>query len=475
MSQLPRFGPATATFLVVSSMIGTGILTTSGFTVALVGSNQLMLVLWVVGGILAVCGALSLAELAAMLPESGGDYVFMREAYGPLAGFLSGWVSFLIGFGGPIAASAAAAAKYLVAPTGVGAVAARPAELALATAVIVGLALIHCLGRRATIRMQVGMTAVKLVILSSLAVAGLAAGAGRWGNLADRPPLSCELVVAMASSLVYVSYAYTGWNAVAYVAGEVAEPQRRLPRAILLGTGIVTTLYLALNVTYALALSAADVRGLVAERGLDAVAPIAQLAAEQLFGRWVAVPLSVAVGITLLASVSAYVLTGPRVVAAMAAAGQFPAVAGRISSAGVPVVATVLQTGWALVLLWTASFEAILLYAGVGLAVFSLLTVGAVFVLRVRRPDLPRPFQVPGYPVVPGVYLLGTSLLTAAVAWERPVVAAVSLATIAAGVPVAWLWGRVCKHAQHPNVSLRGCRATRRPARSHMSSKPKNN
>jgi APA family basic amino acid/polyamine antiporter len=215
---------------------------------------------------------------------------------------------------------------------------------------------------------------------------------------------------------VYVSYAYTGWNAVAYVAGEVAEPQRRLPRAILLGTGIVTTLYLALNVTYALALSAADVRGLVAERGLDAVAPIAQLAAEQLFGRWVAVPLSVAVGITLLASVSAYVLTGPRVVAAMAAAGQFPAVAGRISSAGVPVVATVLQTGWALVLVWTASFEAILLYAGVGLAVFSLLTVGAVFVLRVRRPDLPRPFRVPGYPVVPVVYLLGTGILTAAVA-----------------------------------------------------------
>ncbi|NCX99151.1 MAG: amino acid permease, partial [Planctomycetia bacterium] len=131
MSQPPRFGPATATFLVVSSMIGTGVLTTSGFTVALVGSNQLMLALWVVGGILAVCGALSLAELAAMLPESGGDYVFLREAYGPSAGFLSGWVSFLIGFGGPIAASASAAGKYLLAPAGLEA-AARPAELAVA-------------------------------------------------------------------------------------------------------------------------------------------------------------------------------------------------------------------------------------------------------------------------------------------------------------------------------------------------------
>lgn len=444
MNKPPRFGPATATFLVVSSMIGTGVLTTSGFTVALVGSNQLMLMLWVVGGILAVCGALSLAELAAALPESGGDYVYLREAYGPLAGFLSGWVSFLIGFGGPIAASAAAAAKYLLAPVGLERSVARPVELALATAVIVGLALVHSLGRRATIRTQTGMTVVKLVILSCLAVTGLAAGAGRWGNLADRPPLSPGIVVAMASSLVYVSYAYTGWNAAAYVAGEVAEPQRRLPRAILVGTGIVTALYLALNVTYALALTAADVRGIVAQHGLDAVAPIAQLAAERLFGRWIAGPLSVAVGVTLLASVSAYVLTGPRVAAAMADAGQFPAAAGRVSAGGAPVVATALQAGWALVLLWTASFESILLYAGVGLAIFSMLTVMAVVVLRVRQPDLPRPFRVPGYPVVPAVYLLGTGILTAAVAWERPVVAAVSLATIAAGVPVAWIWSRVC-------------------------------
>ena len=444
MSQPPRFGPATATFLVVSSMIGTGVLTTSGFTVALVGSNQLMLVLWVVGGILAVCGALSLAELAAALPESGGDYVYLREAYGPLAGFLSGWVSFLIGFGGPIAASASAAAKYLLAPLRLEAAVALPVELALATAVIVGMALIHCLGRRATIRTQAGMTIVKLLILSCFAIAGLAAGADRWGSLADRPPLTPELVVAMASSLVFVSYAYTGWNAAAYVAGEVAEPQRWLPRAILVGTGIVTVLYLALNVTYALALTAADVRGIITERGLDAVAPIAQLAAERLFGPGIAAPLSVALGFTLLASVSAYVLTGPRVAAAMADAGQFPAVAGRVSSGGAPVVATVLQAGWALVLLWSASFEAILLYAGVGLAIFSMLSVAAVFVLRVRRPELPRPFRVPGYPVVSAVYLLGTGVLTAAVAWERPVVAAVSLATIAAGVPVAWLWRRVC-------------------------------
>jgi len=215
-----------------------------------------------------------------------------------------------------------------------------------------------------------------------------------------------------------------------------------VPRAILIGTGLVTALYLAVNLAYALALPADEIRGIVAERGLDAVAPIAQLAAERLVGPRAAAPLSVAIGLTLLASVSAYVLTGPRVAAAMARAEHFPAVAGRETAAGAPVIATLLQTGWAILLLWTASFETILMYAGVGLAIFSMLSVAAVIVLRVRRPDMPRPFRVPGYPLVPIAYLLGTGLLTAAVAWERPLVAAVSAATIAAGVPAWWLSAR---------------------------------
>jgi basic amino acid/polyamine antiporter, APA family len=451
----PAFGLATATFVVISSMIGTGVLTTSGFTVAATGSNQLMLALWVVGGVLALCGALSLAELAAALPESGGDYVYLREAYGPLAGFLSGWVSFLIGFGGPIAASAAAAAKYLLGPVRLSADAVGAAELWLATAVIVGLAAVHCLGRRSTIRAQAGMTIVKLTILVTLAVVGLVAGQGRWETIVDMPPLTPGLAVAAASSLVYVSYAYTGWNAAAYVAGEVADPRRDVPRAILVGTGLVTGLYLALNLGYALALPATEIGSIVTERGLDAVAPIAQLAAERRFGSRVADPLSVAIGLTLFASVSAYVLTGPRVAAAMARAGQFPALAGRESDSGAPVVATLLQSAWAIVLLWTASFETILMYAGVGLAIFSMLSVAAVIVLRVRRPDLPRPFRVPGYPLVPAVYLAGTGLLTAAVAWERPAVAAVSAATIAAGVPVWWLGCRGRGGDCHPSAEGR--------------------
>jgi APA family basic amino acid/polyamine antiporter len=437
----PAFGLATAVFVVISSMIGTGVLTTSGFTVAHVGSNELMLVLWVVGGVLAACGALTLCELAAAIPHSGGDYVYVRVAYGPMAGFLAGWVSFLIGFGGPIAASSAAAAKYLCA--GLRLSPAAWQETSIATGIVITLGLVHGLGRHSTIRTQSIMTLVTLAFLVVLASAGLLSGRGDWSSIADRPAITPSIFLAMASSLVYVSYAYSGWNAAAYIAGEVDVPHRLVPQAILIGTGLVTAVYLGLNVMYAIALPAADIQSIVAQRGLNAVAPIAQLAAERLFGPWTAVPLALATAVTLVASVSAYVLTGPRIAAAMARAGQFPAIAGITSTGGAPAIATAMQVAWALVLLWTASFEVILLYAGVGLAIFSMLTVAAVFVLRVRQPELDRPFRTLGYPLVPAVYLLGTGTLTLAVGVERPLVAAVSLATILGGIPVYWLWNAV--------------------------------
>lgn len=418
-------------------MIGTGVLTTSGFTVYFVGSNQLMLALWIVGGVLAVCGALTLCELATMLPRSGGDYVYLREAYGPLAAFLSGWVSFLIGFGAPIAASAAAAAHYLLAPAGLPEPIGGQARALVASVAIVIITAVHCLGRRSSIRAQAGMTSLKLVVLIGLAVAGLAAGQGGREHLADRPPLSRDLLVAMAASLVYISYAYTGWNTAAYVAGEVSRPQTTMPRAILLGTGLVVGIYLALNTAYALAISAAEIRGIVDRAGsIDAVAPIAEIMADRLFGPQVAAPLSIALGLTLLASVSAYVITGPRVAAAMANDGLFPAFAGRLSRRGVPLTATLVQAAWALLLVWTASFERMLVFAGVGLALFSMLAVGAVFVLRWKRPNLARPFRTPAYPLTPAIYLGGTGLLTAAVIAQRPLESALSLGTITLGIPL---------------------------------------
>jgi basic amino acid/polyamine antiporter, APA family len=443
------FGLGTATFVVVASMVGVGVLTTSGFTVFFVGSNQLMLMLWVLGAVFALCGALVQAELSALLPQSGGDYVFLREAYGPLAAFLSGWVSFLIGFAGPIAALSDATATYLLVPLHLEEATARLATRGLASLMILALAVVHSSARRWTIQVQGWTTAIKLGVLSAFVVAGFVAGWPHRANLIDRPPIDSEVARSMLFSLVYVFYAYTGWNAASYLAGEIRDPQRRLPVAILLGTGLVVALYFGLNAVYAFALSPADLSAIVNSptntEGVNALKPIAMLAAQRLFAIRVVEPLSVLIGLILLSSLSAYILTGPRVICAMAHARQFPAFAGRLTARHqTPALATILQVSWALVLLWSGSFDSIVLYASVGLALFSMLTISSVYVLRWRHPEWPRPFRTPGYPVVPAVFLLATGALTLGAFLQRPKESSLALGSILLGVPFfyAWRWLR---------------------------------
>jgi len=440
-----EFGVTTATFVVIASMVGVGVLTTSGYTVALAGSNQWMLLLWVLGGVTAVCGALTLAELSAAIPKTGGDYVYLYEAYGPLPAFLSGWVSFLIGFSAPSASAAFAASKYALAPFLSPSPLTLIWERGLATVAILVFALIHVSGRKRTAGVQGWITALKLTVLGIVVLVGLSVSWPNWTNLADRTPLTGELAITLMGSMVYVSYAYIGWNAASYLAGEIRDPQRVLPRAILFGTGGVLVLYLLLNVVYALALRPADIAAIVNDpsnrEGLDAVAPIAQIAANRLFGSAWSTPLSVAIGVMLLSTLSAYVLIGPRVIFAMAQAGQFPAIAARLTRrAETPLVATAFQISVALVLLWTGSFESIVVYASVGLSLFSMLAMSSIYVLRWRRPDLERPFRTPGYPVTPAIYLIVTGLLTAAAFYARPRVSLGALLSILVGVPIYSLW-----------------------------------
>ena len=441
-----EFGTATATFVIVASMVGVGVLTTSGFTVYFVGSNALMLGLWVVGGVIALCGALTLCELTAALPKTGGDFVYLYEAYGPVAAFLSGWVSFLIGFAAPSAVAASGAAEYLLIPLALGKSAL--AQRVLATALILGFAAIHVSSRRQTAWVQGTITALKIGFLVLFTIAGLAVGWSHYPHLADPIPVTRPVAVSMMFSLVYITYAYLGWNSASYLAGEVTDPQRKLPRAILLGTGGVLLLYLGLNVVYGLALSAADVHAIAHATGkenTDALKPIAQLAAQRLFGEGWSEALSVAVGLMLLSSLSAYVLTGPRVIYAMAVAGQFPAVVGRLTQrAGTPAIATALQVACALALLWTGSFESIMVFASVGLSLFSILAVGSIYVLRWKQPDLPRPFRTPGYPVTPAVFIVLTAVLTRAAFSQRPWESSYALLGILAGVPIyyGWQWLR---------------------------------
>ncbi len=444
------FGIATATFIIIASMVGVGVLTTSGYTAYNVGSNQFMLALWVLGGVTAACGALTLCELTAALPRTGGDYLYLHEAFGPLVAFLSGWVSFLIGFAAPSALAAFGSAKYLTAPFALQGETALIVQRGLATVAILVFAVIHVSGRKRTAHVQGWITAIKLILLGLFVVAGLYAGRGHFDHLTDPKPITTGVANSMLFSLVFISYAYIGWNSASYLAGEFQDPQRQLPRAILLSTVGVVVLYLGLNLVYALALSVDDLKAIVDAPGNtlsykpDAVAPIAELAASRLFGQHLSATFSIAVGLMLLSSLSAYLLTGPRVIYAMALQGHFPAFAGRLTSkAGTPAVASGLQTACTLALLWTGSFESLLVYASVGLSIFSMLAISAVYVLRWTRPDLARPFRTPGYPVTPAVYLIVTAVLTWAAFSQRPLVSIYALLSILAGVPVYYLWGWV--------------------------------
>jgi APA family basic amino acid/polyamine antiporter len=450
-----------AIFVVVASMVGVGVLTTSGYTMATVGSNEYMLALWVVGGVIAACGALTLAELSAAFPHTGGDYVYLYHAYGPLAAFLSGWASFIVGFSGPSAASAFASAKYLLAPLGLEGIKARLIQRVLATTTILVFAVVHISGRERTAKIQGWITGLKLAVLGFLIIAGLAVGWPHTSNIHDPKPMSGSMVVTMLFSLVYIYYAYTGWNGASYLAGEIRDAQKILPRAILIGTAVVTVVYIGVNVVYALALPVTAIQEMVNDpankQGLDVVVPIAEIASRHLFGsRW-STPLSVAIGLMLLSTLSVYLLLGPRVLYAMARAGQFPVMATRLTpGAGTPAVATGFQVAVTLILLWTGSFESIVVYASVGLSIFSVLAMSSIFVLRWKLPDLPRPFRTPGYPLTPAIYLGLTSMLTCAAFFLRPLVSAAALGSILAGIPFYYLWKRSASSRPTPRPETGG-------------------
>jgi APA family basic amino acid/polyamine antiporter len=243
-------------------------------------------------------------------------------------------------------------------------------------------------------------------------------------------------------SLVYVMFSYSGWNASTYLAGEVRDAKRILPRSLLLGCGTVVLLYLLLNAVYAYALPAGEVVAM----SYGQVEPVAALAAERLFGPWVAGPLSVSIGVGLLASVSAFVLVGPRVYYAMARDGVFPAAAGRLSAkTGTPNAAILTQAGFTLVLLFSGTFKDILTYAGVGLSISSFFVILSVFVLRVRRPEMERPFKTPGYPVVPLLFLVCTAWMIVFAFRSEPQWSRISLGVILSGVPIFYVWQAIAK------------------------------
>ncbi len=435
------YGVWSGVFLVVASMVGAGILTSPGYTLQQTGNPWGLLAIWILGGIMALCGALCLAEMATALPRMGGDYVFVREAFGRETGAVAGWATFFLGFAAPTAVVARLSANYLTAPfldMGTDFIphwfwAHR--EPIVATLLISLISLVHCLGAAESAALQAITTLAKVVMLLGLAGIGFFLGKGDWGHFsAGHWPLGGEWS-ALGTGLAYVGYAYAGWNGAAYLAGEIRDPRRQLPYALVGGCLGVTALYLLLNGYYVWAIDMEKIQSLnPGEAGR-----IAEIAARESLGSGIAGIVAILFGVGLVASASAYLLTGPRVVVAMARDGAFPRFAGTILvRRGTPAMATVCQGVVSIACCWSGSFLELLDYTSVGLTAVSAMVVASVIPLR-RRTDLAPAFRVWFHPLPAFLYLLLSvwTIVVMVMDPDRRLPSLLSLVTIALGIPAA--------------------------------------
>jgi len=433
------FGLSTATYVVIASMVGTGILVSPGYMMVTLKNYPVIFGLWALGGLLALCGALCVAELAAALPRAGGEYVYLREAYGPMPAFLSGWTSFFVGFSAPLAVAGYMAASYLLTPFGLAEGEMGYLIKIVAVTIIIAITLPNLVGHRQSAWTQNLTTVLKFGLFVVLAVLAFLFGDGRWAHIAEGQPIGKVDPGTAATQLFYVMFAYSGWSAATYVAGEVKNPAKTLPRSLLLGTGLVIVLYLALSLTFAYAVPLAEV-------GFENAERVPQLAVENLFGSRTSGVFSVAIGLAFLATVSAFIITGPRIYYAMAKDTLFPSIAGHVSTKGrIPVYAMIAQSACAIVILLVTNFQNVYKYAAVGQSLFAMLFIAAVYLLRWRRPEMKRPFRVPGYPIVPAIFMAVTLFMFTAVFtfedWRIPSI--YSLGSIFAGIPVYYIWSSV--------------------------------
>ncbi len=427
----------TAVAVVVSNMIGTGIFTTTGFLAGDLGRPVLVLGIWVVGALVALAGCVSYAELGINLPRSGGEYVYLREAWGPAWGFLSGWVSFFAGFSAPIAAAALAFSQYFgrfLPSLGLDSTHTflfrwlhiDNARL-LSIGVIACFALINALGLRRAANLQNVLTALKIGALGAFLILAFTMGHGSWAHLhqvAHRTS-SHGLGAQFAVSAVFVMFAYSGWNAANYVAEELKVPERTLPWVVVLGTCVVAALYVALNVAFLYALPLESLQGVVT---------VGAAAASALFGGRAGTVFSGLIAIGLLASISAMSLVGPRVYYAMAQDGCFPDDASRVHPRWqTPSRSIVYQAVVSIGMVLTGTFESLVYYIGFALILFAALAVAGLLRLRKRTPWRRLRAVSWCYPAVPMAFVLASLWMLAWTLLLRPRESVLGLLTMGCG------------------------------------------
>ena len=422
---------------VISSMVGTGIFTVPAFVRSATGSSMGALSVWIAGAILALSGAFCYAELATRMPKAGGEYQYLTHVFGRMWGFVSGWISFFAGFAAPTAASALGAVAYskVLFPgwdpntpllTGWD----LTQGSAIAAVITLVMAIVHSLGVRPSGRLQTTLAATTIGSIVLFVLVGFASGNGHWQGLTQASPATPDIGMWWVA-LIQVSFAYTGWNAAAYLAGEVKDPRRTLPRALIGGTLVVVILYLALNLLFFYALPANAWKSEIA---------VGQITAEHLFGPIGAKILSVIVTVIILGSISAWTASGPRVYFAMACDGVAPAFFRRLGKHGSPIVGTMLQAVAAAIMALSGAFGQLLTYVGSSLLLFSGFTILAVYFAR--RKNITQTsdyFRVPGYPITPAIFILIVIVSWIQSLREQPLPTAAALLTIAAGVLIYYV------------------------------------
>jgi len=474
-STLPRvLGPLTAVCVVVGSVIGSGIFIVPARVARDVPYLGPIALVWVVGGLFSAAGALTLAELGAMLPRAGGTYVYLREAYGKIPAFLFGWTEFLVMRAGSMATLAAAFARYfsLVVP--------RPAGLSVpawqavaAVGAIAAVVLVNVLGTALGGRLQVAGTALKVGGIAALIALPFAVGGGDVSNLGPVWPSRFEgsLLSGMLAAMVGVLWAYDGWVNLTSLAEEVRDPGRNIPRAMIAGMAALVGIYLATTLVYHYVLTIPEVAATADARGAENA--VAAVYCGRLVGPGGVLAVSLLVMASTFVTLNGNALTGPRAVFAMARDGLFPAAFARVHPRRrTPYVAVLAQGAWAaaLTLLGTAAilvpapgaggawpgpvvgawaklnrtplYDLMFTYVIFGATVFYTLAIAAVFVLRRTRPDLPRPYRTWGYPVTPLVYVVAAAGLLANMLRETPAESLAGLGVIAAGLAAYPLFDR---------------------------------
>jgi basic amino acid/polyamine antiporter, APA family len=395
-----------ATAIVVADMVGVGVFTSLGFQVKDIPSGFSILLLWTVGGLVALCGVFSYSELGAMFPRSSGEYNFLSRAYHPAFGFLAGWVSATVGFAAPVALAAMAFGEYArsVVPD--------VPPMALAIGVVLLVSLVQLTGVKHSSTFQLISTILKVVLITAFLIAGVVIGTPQPVSFAPQAAdLSRVISAPFAIGLVFVMYSFSGWNAATYIIGEMKTPQRNLPRALLSGTLIVLVIYVALNAVFLLTAPIDKLSG-----QLD----VASISGRYIFGDVGGRIVGAMICIGLISSISAMMWIGPRVMMTMGEDIPALRVFSRKSTGGAPAYAILFQLAVACLLLFTRSFEAVLDFIQFSLLFCSFFTVLGVIKLRITSPELPRPYRAWGYPITPLVFLLVTAFMMYYLMTERP-------------------------------------------------------